>query len=330
MKDTWGTYLALLRAGLWGKDALLPEIPDAAGWEELLVLAGEQAVQGLLLGGIARLEEALLPPAPLRMKLMTQVDEIARTNTRMAGVEARLLDRFAAANLEVLVMKGSRLARLYPHPEWRSCGDIDLYVKDFSKALSLFPNARLNPDGSALAAVEGVTVDLHGRYFDIHVKEDRLPVVPSPVAELLMTGAHILKHAIGPGVGLKQLCDMALLLDRYWGLYEARELEEAVQRAGLSRWWALLCSVLTEKLGLDPVKCGPSFRPVNPEPLMRIVRQGGNFGQKRGRRELALQRGGWVRKTSTALSFVARLPFSLRYAPKETSSTIAELVKGNL
>lgn len=330
MKDLWSIFLAVLRAGLWERNTRLPEHLDAEEWDRLADMAHNQAVQGLFLRGMARLPEEQLPPARLRLRLMAEVDSIARTNAQMAQVETRLLDKFFKEGMEAHVLKGSRLARFHPCPEWRSCGDIDLYVPDFARALSLFPQAKVSADGSAEMALEGVTVDLHPRYFDIHVKETLLPKVPSVTAELLMTGAHILKHAIGAGVGLKQLSDMALALDRSWGTYRPEELDLAVRRAGLARWWRLLCSLLVQDLGLNPEKCGPSFKPCSSARLMRIVRRGGNFGQNKTPRQRALQRGGWVRKASTALSFVTRLPFSLWYAPKETSSTIAELVKGNL
>lgn len=33
--------------------------------------------------------------------------------------------------------------------------------------------------------------------------------IPSPVLNLLLQSLHILKHALGWGIGLRQLCDMA-------------------------------------------------------------------------------------------------------------------------
>lgn len=330
MNDSWSTFLALVKAGLWEQEACLPAPPDADGWEQIRSFAREQAVQGLLLRGISHLSARQLPPPAWRMRLMQEVDDIVRTNARMAQVEAALLEQFRADGTEVLVIKGSRLARFYAHPETRSSGDIDLYVPHFQRALDLFPQASPTPDGSALVAVDGVTIDLHRRYYDLHVPQDRLPAPGSVCGELLLTGAHIMKHAVGVGVGLKQLCDMAIGLDRCWGSYQPGELEQAVRRSGMGRFWPLLCSLLVQELGLAPEKCGPSFREVNPAPLMRIVRRGGNFGTAHPARRQAVQKGGRHSKLSTALAFAARLPFSLWYAPKETSSTIAELVKGNL
>ena len=105
----------------------------------------------------------------------------------------------------------------------------------------------------------------------------------------------------------------------------------ALESAGLTRWHTLLCSLLVEDLGLDPSRCLEGFSAVRPESLRRIVREGGNFGQATEKRQKALHSGSaFARKASTAFTFLKRLPFSLRTAPREARATIRELVRGNL
>ena len=36
----WNVFLELLRAGLWEQDLRLPDVPDVAGWEQLMQMAG--------------------------------------------------------------------------------------------------------------------------------------------------------------------------------------------------------------------------------------------------------------------------------------------------
>ena len=50
----WNTFLSILRAGLWEQELQLGDVPDAAGWEQVLGLSRGQGVMGLILRGIAQ------------------------------------------------------------------------------------------------------------------------------------------------------------------------------------------------------------------------------------------------------------------------------------
>ena len=329
----WDTFLVLLRAGLWEKDVQLAETPDEQAWENLLQGAREQAVTGLLLRAVAHLSEAQTPPAPVRMRLIAEADLLDRKGSRVERAEQSVLALYQNAGLHPVIQKGSRSARHYAVPALRVSGDVDLFFPEaeFSQAVALAHEARKAPDGSYVFKQEGVTVELHPRYYDLHCDPSRLPAPASDCGELLLLSAHILKHALGAGVGLKQLCDMARALDACEGSYDKRALAEALGYAGITRWHTLLCSLLVTDLGLDPACCLEGFAPVSPEPLRKIVREGGNFGQATEKRQKALHSGSaFARKASTAFTFLKRLPFSLRVAPREARATIRELIRGNL
>lgn len=330
-------FFAVLRAGLWEQDLRLDAAPGADGWQEVLQTARDQAVLGLVYRGMAHLPAEQLPPAPLRMRLLSDVDRIARRVQALGAVERDLLERLRAAGLHPTVQKGSEAGKYYAHPELRESGDIDLCFPAGELLLARetvtaagAASVHAASDGSVVCRYRDVTVELHPRYFDLHVGEDRLPEVPSVVAELVMLSAHILKHAIGEGVGCKQLCDMARALDGAEGRYDKAALRAALRRCGLLRWHRLLCSLLVTDLSLDPARCLPDFVPVDPAPLRRIVLRGGAFGYADPARRQAVSRGLAARKAHAAGAFLRRLPFSLRIAPRETLATLAELIRGNL
>ena len=330
-------FFAVLRAGLWEQDLQLDAAPGADDWQEVLQTARDQAVLGLVYRGMAHLPAEQLPPAPVRMRLLSDVDRIARRVQALGAVERDLLERLRAAGLHPTVQKGSEAGKYYAHPELRESGDIDLCfpARELPLARETVTAAGASSvhaasDASVVCRYRDVTVELHPRYFDLHVGEERLPEVPSVVAELVMLSAHILKHAIGEGVGCKQLCDMARALDGAEGRYDKAALRVALRRCGLLRWHRLLCSLLVTDLGLDPARCLPDFVPVDPTPLRRIVLRGGAFGYADPARRQAVSRGTAARKAHAAGAFLRRLPFSLRIAPRETIATLAELIRGNL
>lgn len=325
-------FFALLRAGLWERDLRLDAAPSPADWQALLQTARQQAVLGLVYRGIAHLPDDQLPPADQRLRLLSDIDRIERRNTQMGDVQEELLRRFREAGLHPMVQKGSEAGKYYARPLLRESGDIDLFFPsdEFDRAKALPPGVRTAPDGAGVFTFRDVTVELHSHYFDLHLPESKLPEVPSVYAELLMLSAHILKHAIGAGVGCKQLCDMALALEKTEGQYDKAQLEAYLKAAGMLRWQRVLCSLLVADLGLDPARCLPGFKACDPAALRRIVLSGGAFGLFDPAREKAVRSGKAVRKMQAASAFLKRLPFSLRTAPRETIATIGELVKGNL
>ena len=328
MKDrNWDMFMAVLRAGLWEQDLTLGQVPEAAAWDAMRNLARQQAVGGLFYRGITHLPEHQLPPAGIRLQLMADADSIQRSHARVQRVQEKLSVRFEQASVPYIIQKGSEAGKYYPYPELRESGDIDLYCPFFEGAKALFPDAEAAPDGSLCFVRDGVSVELHPNYYDLSREQGLLPEVPSPIAERLMMSAHILKHAVGAGIGLKQLCDMARALN---SPHDHNALQKAVHQAGIGRWYRLLCSFLVDDLGLEPTSCGKDFRPCNPKPLRRIIRRGGNMGWERRLRSATSHSGKWIRKGAVALSFLGSLPFSLRYAPHELVHTLRTLTKGNL
>ena len=295
--QAWNTFLELLRAGLWEQDLRLAAVPDTAGWEQVFRLGREQAVMGVVLRGIAHLPAAQRPPEALQPVLQAWQTAFSRAAARYARVQETLLAQLHAAGLHPLVQKGCESAKYYADPSVRQAGDIDLFLlpDDFKKALELAPDARRAADGSAVFFRDGVTVELHPSYYDIHLSPARLPAPGTPCGELLLLS-----------------------------------LAAALRRAGLLRWHTLLCSLLVADFGLDPACCLPGFRAVDPAQLRRFVRAGGNFGMADAARRRSRQKDTFGKKAATAGSFLRRLPFSLRYGARETVATMWELALGNL
>lgn len=328
------TLMSLLRSALWGTPLEAPYLEcirglDEDGWSALLEAAQQQTVSGLLYQAAERFPEDITLSEAHIMQLMESVNKVVNRNHLLASVEEEAMVLLHAGGLHPLVLKGSTCAARYPAPELRASGDIDLYLPEaeFPVAVELlrvsgYPGSD-RPDGSVELAIQGCTVELHRRYYDLDAPAEALPPVPSPEAELVMLSSHILKHACGVGVGLRQICDFALAWHQFTG--DRAALEEHFQRLGLGRWNRLLLSFIQSYL--DP---SVKVRPLNPQPLLRIILAGGNFGHYAAARQQRLERSPLLRKADTALRLLGRLPFSLRYAPHETWGNLRQLIQGNL
>lgn len=360
VSPTTHALLALVRSALGlagtpaGGSADVKENPavdwnalSEADWQEILQMARKQTVTGLLFRGVANLPAEVQVPDSLLFPLMEETDRIRRQSRLVARTAKEITEFFEGRILHPIILKGPSVACFYPEPDLRESGDIDLYFneKEFGKAVHAI-RERLQkdgqseslttlPDGSVHYNWNGIDIDQHAQYFDLSSSEG-LPPVPSSEATLLMLSAHILKHSMGAGIGLRQLCDMAMA---YQALpYDRARLLACYEATGTADWNRLLASFLIRYLGTtrtpytSAIESQPSDSPElpDPAPLLNIVLGGGNFGHHEPSREKALQTGPLQRKLDTARRFLGRLPFSIRYGPRQLAHYLKELIKGNL
>lgn len=323
------TFFELIRAGLHGEPARLSKVLTLKDWGGLLTLAKRQSVMGLLYRGVSFLPEGFRLPEPVLFRLVAEADQVERRGAALKSVADDLTDRLSSAGLHPVLMKGPVVAAYYPVPQQREYGDIDLYLApdEFAAAPKVlevpFTQA---PDGSIHYEWKGVDVDQHRRYFDLHVPARRLPAPGTPEATLLMLSAHAMKHAVGTGVGLRQCIDMAVAYEHLGPEVSPEHLESVFRDSGTLKWNRLLSAFIEKYLDFHPSFGGGK---TNPDPLLQIVREGGNFGHHAHGRLEAMGKPALRRKADTAWRFLKRLPFSLRYAAGETLRSVFSLAEGN-
>lgn len=153
-------FLDLLRCGLWGTP-LNPSIfgvsertGDNSGaanlaqssmlnhdeWKNIVDMAIEQTVTGVVFDALLTLPKALRPPKDIYFNLVAQVGDLEDGGYLMNKAIANLFHAFDKAGIEVFLLKGQAVAQFYPQPLHRVHGDIDLLVPDaqnFEKAIAL-------------------------------------------------------------------------------------------------------------------------------------------------------------------------------------------------
>lgn len=352
--------LALLRAGLWecapAASGCFPLSSEA--WGQLYRLARRQTVTGIVFSGLQRLPDDLMPPEALLVRWAAEVDAIERRNRAVDAAVVELTSFFRSKGLNPILQKGQGVALCYADPALRESGDIDFYFagpKAFSAAVRYIRmggvSASTQPDGSIHYRWRGIDVEHHRRLLDLHNPMLRSYAaglasawgnsavelhsahgstvsVPSPPLCLLLLNLHILKHAVGRGIGLRQLCDLARACHVFSSPAAEAEFVRVSRRLGLGRWDALLHAFLVDSLGLDAARLPYPRRASGAADLSAIVWRGGNFGfySSAGRRSVGASARS--RKLLTARSFLSNLRFSFRYAPKESLWIMAGLVEG--
>ena len=146
-----------------------------------------------------------------------------------------------------LCVKGVVCAALYPEPDFRSCSDADLLLSenDFSACCAYLTDCGFKlADGSeesfeaGFRSESGFKIEIHrllfspdSRFFSgfnahfenafaapakvVFFGEDILTLPPTQ--NMLYLALHAFKHFAAAGVGIRQICDMALFAEKYGG-----------------------------------------------------------------------------------------------------------------
>lgn len=350
-------FRELLRKGLAGAAPAPSLFEGLTGddWEAIYRMAKRQTVCGICYDSFCRLPGRLLPGGALLPRWVARVNAIETTNLRMRAALAGLVALFREARLHPVVQKGLSVARFYPNPESRESGDIDLWLPgdELSQAVEMISGlgctpAR-HPDGSISFSYKGFVVEFHrtlinvcnpkaSARLDAYAREacagaepaaGDIPS-PTPLLELLLLDFHIMRHAFGNGIGLRQVCDYVLASKALAGSYDRREFESCCRMLGISKWTALLNEYAVDCLAVDPAVLPPSgwsgkgTLPV--AKLHDIITDGGNFGHHLKKR----CRDGGKTKLHTLAMLARRSRFAASIAPSEAFWNFVRLLVGQI
>ena len=327
-------FLALVRRGLkTGKGGSFPAL-DIRQWECVLELGTAQGVTGLLFSGVESLPPEIVVPEQVIFRLMVEADRIMRKTGKVSKAADSLVKALEAKGLHPIIMKGPAVAAYYQDPNLRESGDLDIFLRpgEFEAAVDTLSikDYHKDPDGNVIYSWEGVQIDQHPRYFDLHSKKFLELETDSPETQLLMLSLHIRKHCMGAGVGLRQICDMAMAYRALLKQSDNQRLLDLYKKSGSSKWNLLLASFIKEYLGDIPLPYPDGISLPDPVPLYKIVFSGGSFGHYDPSRKDALKKGGPSRKLDTLTRILRRIPFSFRYAKNEFFHYLSSLINGNI
>ena len=302
-------FFTLLKSGLWNIKLDLSYFPlDDKDWEKIYSWARMQTVEAIVHDGVMQLPDKLLPPKLLLMRWTVQVDFIERQNKQMYACMEELADSFSEQHIEFFLLKGQGVSACYDVPLHRVSGDIDWFfptASDFNRACRLIDSKGIRMVRQTRFSIaykwKGVLVEHHKYMLDIHnplvasflknlQKSEQSNAIflntrgkhikmPSPLLNHLCVNAHILKHLLMFGIGLRQICDSARICKAYYGRVDGQKLQKAYKKAGLYSWMQQFNHLLVSDLGM-PVNYLPFPLETrnNSHWILQEVLESGNFG----------------------------------------------------
>ena len=302
-----GLLLLLVQDGLWQTQTSHSSLPiSAQEWAFLYNKALEHTVGAIVYDAIVALPDALLPPQHLLMKWMVYTDSIERKNKLMNGIVVELSELFHSNGVNHLLLKGQTLAGLYPTPLHRTCGDIDWYFEtqgDFHTANGLIKALAIPIEKQAGFSTnyyfKNIEVEHHQSMLDISnpfikrylktIKAEEAETIfmcnnhavksLPPLLSVLSVNLHILKHSLSFGVGLRQICDSAMLYHHYSHQLDGNHLKTIYQKLGVYHWVQHLHHLLVSAIGLDENKLPfPLDKSISSTFMLHEILSAGDFG----------------------------------------------------
>ncbi|MDE6638110.1 MAG: nucleotidyltransferase family protein, partial [Muribaculaceae bacterium] len=120
--------LALVRASLWQEPADVTLFSKDVDWQKIGKLALQQTVGILAFEAALSLPANFRPPKEWIRKALAFIETNRRTHILVDRSAAEVVCKLKGVGIDSILLKGQAYARVYPRPEMRQCGDIDLYV----------------------------------------------------------------------------------------------------------------------------------------------------------------------------------------------------------
>ena len=315
MKIYEEVFFTLLRAGLWKTPVEIPEGFDQ--WGRVARMAKEQSVLAMV--GNVMLENPQIVEKldmDFRARLKSFIMNSMLTHTMLNNTLLTVVSELRKHEVEGVLLKGQGIARNYPVPDLRQCGDIDFYVgvDNYIKTCEVLGNlASWKEDTAPMDTVKHydirigkTTVEIH-RYTDVNASskynaiyqkysDDGMtrnlrvlnfagtPVnTPSDDFNAFYVFNHMWHHFITSGVGLRQMCDWMLLLHNRRGTIDMDHLKAILTDMDLMKPWQAFGCVLVKDMGM-PQEEFPFYDEKMACKRRRIlahVLSEGNFGQER-------------------------------------------------
>lgn len=346
--DKYDIRLLLLRMALWNKtDCQLHDfIPSKVDWGKITNFFITQTLEGMLPDAVALLPEELGPTQDEKMEMISLQLQVAHKNSKVNEELLSFTEELEKRDIPHVLLKGQGVAALYPHPLHRVPGDIDLYVPiayyaRINRGMLVFGGERGEETRHHVSYVaREVMWELHHciHYFQVerynarfmqmvndaieesvayvNVADGKVRVFPV-MMDVLMSLAHILDHFYCSGVGLRQLCDFALLLDKGKSQLDRKRFLQALEDLSMVRAYRIFGGICVEFLGLDETALLLPLTKSDRRLVHRVMldcMRGGNFGRGEHR-----GRGTFFRWLSYYIRFVWRL---IKYGAVSPSEAI--------
>mgnify|MGYP002625969070 CR=1 FL=1 len=306
-------FFSLLRYALFHRKEQIEMNLSGDEYSRLYALACQQGVPALVLSGLTDYNVNMSKDKVLETIALIQriKQENRHLNSGVIGIHKLLED----SNVNYAIVKGQAVASYYPVPSLRSPGDVDYYCnnENFQNSLDVLKNKwgiKVDSQDSDIHVhyvYNRVTFEGHFSLFNFYnakknnrwneilmesgiitVNIEDCPIKTlSPTIHVLYIFLHLYSHLIKLGIGIRQFCDLAVMLHYNHHIIDYKFLSENIEYFGMKRAYKACGSILVDYLGISTDELGFKLAPRDRKygkRILNVVFYRGNMGHYEGNR----------------------------------------------
>ena len=229
----------------------IPSSLKKVDWEEIYAIAKKQCLVGILFDGIRKLPaEHVGMKKELLLQWMAESQMLEKANVRLNDAAIHVSEWFQKKGFRTCILKGQGNALMYPNPNSRTPGDIDIWVEGGDKRVisfvrSISPHEKACYHHIEFPSYKGVEVEVHYRpsfllcfwhnrklqkYYE-RVQEEQFShrvmlgeqgevAIPAAEFNVIFQLTHIFSHLMNEGIGLRQLLDYYYVICDFYKVYQ--------------------------------------------------------------------------------------------------------------
>ena len=300
-----------------GNKAEFDKAPTDKEWAQLFELACKQSLASVVLEGVNRITErdnSQKPPMGVLFEWIG-IQQLTIAENKLHNQRIKeLCEIFKKAGFQSCVLKGQGTALYYEHPEYRQCGDIDIWVtKDgrcktddvrsdvlqFAKSQG-YHIGHIDIKHSDIDFFKDVPVEAHflpswmynpttnkklQRFFKVQSErqfgnnDSKVGFTHTTIEfDLVFSMVHIYRHIFSEGIGLRQLMDYYYIL-MHSSVEQRMQAFEVLKSMNMADFVGGIMWILRECFGMKEEYSLCTVNERHGKYLLSEILTAGNFGQ---------------------------------------------------
>lgn len=325
--NTTSLLFKLIRLGFnTEQDYSFPNLTDKE-WNNLIDLSKKLSITGIVFSGIEKLDKIKRPEKSILLELIDFCLKTENMNCMHNLKVARIYNLFEENGFNPIIMKGQGIATLYPYPQKRMPGDVDIWVDCRMSSVADFvlkrdPQAIVSKRHIQSKKDRDMMVEVHtipalmfnpfsNRKFERWFTEWRKDAImvnltdagyiatPNDEMNRVFLLVHKYMHFLCGGIGMKQMTDYMMLLQKGFTEEERLRTVEKIKKLNMGKFCSAVMFILKDKLGMEEkyLLMEPDKRAG--ETLLEEIMTTGNFGF-------------YDRRYKSEMGFVRRMKYRLK------------------
>lgn len=264
------------------------------GWTQMFKMAARQGLLAIAWDALEKLQAehggiCRDMSRETRIRWALSIKHIEKVHLRQREALKELAGIFAESGMRVMVLKGLGLADMYPRPEHRECGDLDIYLfGDFEKGNEVMRKMGIavEYDGTKHSKFyyKGIPVENHKNFLNVtttrvdkDLESELMQIlqeqkcgsldlggitvdVPPPDFQMIFLTRHTITHFLASGLILRHLYDFGIFYSAHAQEVDLDRIEKIFKRESQHKLYRAFLDVLQIYLGMPArkIKAGSS------------------------------------------------------------------------